>query len=729
MIGRGAAISRRVPAGNPGRLLCAAYHATARCDRGKSSKTKKIEREKKREGKVAEVLGRRVVIGDRLRSIGQLTKRAEPTWPQDVDIDEAFARKTRDKALLEFPKRGDVYRRCAYFGISRPDFEEWVYKYIEAGKNDQIERLQPEALISLLIRGRNPELESFLINQFISFLAREAPHVVKDIRYLREITDMRNPQEWAMDTRKMHRRIIMHVGPTNSGKTYHALKRLEEARSGIYCSPLRLLAHEIYDRMTRQGISCGLITGEDRRMPDFEEGCKVAPMGYTVNQRPMAQLISCTVEMAQGEYYNVAVVDEIQMIADSQRGWAWTGALLSLKAQEIHLCGEPSAVPLVKRLCAAMDEEVEVREYSRLSGLETSKKSLDNRWNNVKPGDCVVAFSRAGIYRIKETIERETGMRCAVIYGGLPPESRVEQARLFNDPDSGYDVLVASDAVGMGINLSIKRVVFTGLEKFDGQNMAPISVSQTRQIGGRAGRYKTGTSTGVVTTMDARDLPALGRSMNRMPPGLNTAGIKPTPSMIEMFSHQFPRVPFSQLWTMFKDVAHVGKDYFLCSFHDQERIASIVEDIPLSITERYQLLYAPLNTRDEYLCNVLRSYAKAISEKRECIITDVITLPQHAPTTRDGIGQLEMQHRAITMYLWMSYHFLLVFVDRDGAFHLKAQCEKMIQDGLSAVRPKENRRFKPPSARPGVTKRALLQSLEQYQASAQARTSASSDRP
>jgi ATP-dependent RNA helicase SUPV3L1/SUV3 len=201
-------------------------------------------------------------------------------------------------------------------------------------------------------------------------------------------------------------KIIMHVGPTNSGKTYSALQKLEKAESGIYCGPLRLLAHEIFDRMNNKSIPCNLITGEERR----------ELKGYHV------PLTASTVEMANlNTPLDVAVIDEIQMISDQQRGWAWTQALLGLQAKEIHLCGETSAVKLVKSICASLNEDVEVREYNRLSKLVMANESLNGDIRKIQKGDCVVSFSRKAIFGLKNEIETATGLRCAVVYGALPP--------------------------------------------------------------------------------------------------------------------------------------------------------------------------------------------------------------------------------------------------------------------------------------------------------------------
>ncbi|KAJ2079287.1 RNA helicase [Coemansia sp. RSA 988] len=672
-------------------MFCRYYHPSVICARKGAKKHKEAVKRKRAERETAGLLratnGGSQWSSDNVGgySMPRRTVREGQKWPQDTELNEEFALIQRKKRLDYFRFNENMYTRCAYFGISKRDFGEWADKFIQAAEQNKIKRLQPKALIPLLTLSGWEGLDNCIVNQFFAFLEEHAPHVVKDIRYLREITDMRFPHEWAVGARNMQRRIIMHVGPTNSGKTFHALQRLKGANQGIYCSPLRLLAYEIYNRMTKMGISCGLITGEDRRMPDFDS-LEVKPIGYNIDHRPLTQLLSCTIEMAPNSVYDVAVMDEIQMLSDPHRGWAWTMALMGLRAKEIHLCGEPSAVPLVKRICESMDEDVEVREYTRLGNLKVSGTSLDGNLVNVRKGDCVVVFSRKEIYEIKKAIEEKTGMRCAVIYGGLPPESRAEQARLFNDPDSGYDVLVASDAVGMGINLSINRVVFMTLQKFDGTAIKQISVSQTRQIGGRAGRFDQGTKVGIVTTFKEDDLEQLKKSMDLQPPKLTMAGFKPSVGMIEMFSHQFPNTSFAQLWSMFRDISNVDDGYFLCSFGDQEAIAQTIEDLPLSISDRYHFLYAPISMRDPRLETSLRQFARAVANRRECLVGDVIKLPSSAPTSREAIRDLESWHRSITLYLWLSYHFSESFRQNEEAYLLKDKCETLIQKGLQNIR-------------------------------------------
>jgi ATP-dependent RNA helicase SUPV3L1/SUV3 len=248
----------------------------------------------------------------------------------------------------------------------------------------------------------------------------------------------------------------MHVGPTNSGKTHRALRALAAAQVGVYACPLRLSAHEFWERLNKGQIvpagmedsdhlqgnpehvrPCNLLTGDEQKIVD-----------------PDARLTSATVEMLScNTFWDVGVIDEIQMIADPDRGYAWTDAVLGLCAKELHLCGEETAVPLIQQLMKQTGDELIVHRYHRLTPLIVQEESLDGQLSRVRSGDAVVTFSREGIFSLKEQVEALTGLRCAIAYGRLPPETRSEQAALFNDPDSGYDVMVGTDAIGMGLNL------------------------------------------------------------------------------------------------------------------------------------------------------------------------------------------------------------------------------------------------------------------------------------
>ena len=311
---------------------------------------------------------------------------------------------------------------------------EWGDTKERLGDNGSVFTRLRQAFVEDGLDGLNGEIK------FLYYGKIANRHLSKlDLTHQAHLADLRYPTEWYPGARLIQREIHLHVGPTNSGKTYNALKRLEQGKSGVYAGPLRLLAHEVYERLNAKGIKCNLVTGDVQII----EGVDVT-------------MSSCTVEMIPlNREVEVAVVDEIQMIGDMHRGWAWTQALLGLKARELHICGEARTVPLIRELAAAMGDKLTIHQYERLNPLKTMSSSLRRDFKNLRKGDCVVAFSRVAIHQLRHVIEKQTGRRAAVVYGSLPPETRTQQAKLFNEPDNDYDFLVASDAIGMGLNLLV----------------------------------------------------------------------------------------------------------------------------------------------------------------------------------------------------------------------------------------------------------------------------------
>lgn len=263
--------------------------------------------------------------------------------------------------------------------------------------------------------------------------------------------DIGNPPQWYESARKIRRTITFHCGPTNSGKTYQALKELISSKTGCYCGPLRLLAWEVYDKLRQEQLLCNLITGNEKEI--------LLNSTHT----------SSTVEMVDlQQYYDIAIIDEIQMIGDNRRGWAWSQALLGILSPNVHVCGSSNALPILKSICKQTNDVLIIKSYERLSPLTISKSPLTT-FKNIQAGDCIVSFSRRNLYRIKKEIESKyPGNHCCVIYGNLPPIARKDQAKLFSSPNNRYNCLVATDAIGMGLNLSIKRIIFSTMSKFDG---------------------------------------------------------------------------------------------------------------------------------------------------------------------------------------------------------------------------------------------------------------------
>ncbi len=259
-------------------------------------------------------------------------------------------------------------------------------------------------------------------------------------------------------------RVRAVLGPTNTGKTHLAITRLLGHTSGIIGFPLRLLARENYDRMVaaKGARSVALITGEEKIVP------------------PEARWFSCTVEaMPLDRRVEFVAVDEIQLCADADRGHVFTDRLLHARGLvETMFLGAETIRPLLQRLVP----QAEVETRPRLSQLTYSGPI---KLVKLPPRSAIVAFSAAEVYAIAELIRRRRG-GCAVVMGRLSPRTRNAQVALYQDRE--VDFLVATDAIGMGLNMDVNHVAFAGLQKYDGHRPRRLTAAEIAQIGGRAGR-------------------------------------------------------------------------------------------------------------------------------------------------------------------------------------------------------------------------------------------------
>ena len=317
-------------------------------------------------------------------------------------------------------------------------------------------------------------------------------HFSDNIKLKIEQALLENPKELYPATRSMKRKFIIHAGTTNTGKTYNAIQALKAAETGAYLGPLRLLAFEIQENLLMSEVMCSLKTGEEEDIVRYETH------------------MSSTVEMVNlYAQYDVAVIDECQMIGDRHRGSAWTRAVLGVRAPIVHLCTAPDAVDILVKIIEDCGDEYEIINYKRRTPIAYDK-SLDTgfvtHWENEdgfykKPsceerlrkidisklqyGDALIAFSRADVLEIAEIL-RENGIDASVVYGALPYHARKKQLEMFTRRET--QIIVATDAIGMGLNLPIRRVIFTVAHKFDGERYRLLYPSEIKQIAGRAGR-------------------------------------------------------------------------------------------------------------------------------------------------------------------------------------------------------------------------------------------------
>ncbi|BFF88868.1 ATP-dependent RNA helicase SUV3 homolog mitochondrial [Drosophila madeirensis] len=496
---------------------------------------------------------------------------------------------------------------------------------------------------------------------------------------LKKISDLRQPANWYTNARALTRKIVFHSGPTNSGKTYHAMERYLRAKTGVYCGPLKLLATEVYNKANERGTPCDLVTGEERK--------------FGISENSPANHVACTVEMTSvNTPYEVAVIDEIQQIRDPQRGWAWTRAFLGLIADEVHVCGEAGALELLQKICETTGETVEVRRYERLTELTVEASALGSL-DNVMPGDCIVCFSKHDIYTVSREIEAR-GKEVAVIYGGLPPGTKLAQAAKFNDPANSCKVMVATDAIGMGLNLSIRRIIFYSLVKptmneRGEREIDTISVSSALQIAGRAGRFRTQWEHGYVTAFKAEDLQTLQRILAQTPEPLKQAGLHPTADQIELYAYHLPNSSLSNLMDIFVNLCTVDDSlYFMCNIEDFKFLAEMIQHVPLPLRARYVFCCAPINRKMPFVCSMFLKIARQYS-RNEPITFEFIKhscgWPFKLPKTILDLVHLESVFDVMDLYLWLSYRFMDLFPEAGNVRDAQKELDEIIQQGVFQI--------------------------------------------
>lgn len=389
----------------------------------------------------------------------------------------------------KYPNLKDiVIQHGTHFAPLKKDFQTWwnttsnnYHPHDELNKklssvfnfynqDERIKKFIPKLEEKLILTLKKPTKQP---HGFIDKIEQIDMHWAEEAQEIMHIEEIENQLKFSSYeesfplARTMKRKFSIFVGPTNSGKTYSALNELSKSRTGAYLGPLRLMAHEGRESLFERGIIANLITGEERI------------------EIPSATHVSSTVEMCNmNKMVDVAVIDEIQMISDNSRGWAWSQALVGVPAKHVVLVGSEEALPFILPVLKSLGEEYEIKRFERKTPLKTHEALW--RLKDLREGDCVVAFSRKSALEMKNAIEA-TGKRCSVIYGNLSPEVRRSEANKFKSGEN--PVLVATDAIGMGLNLPINRLFFSTLEKYDGITTRLLNISEIKQIAGRAGRY------------------------------------------------------------------------------------------------------------------------------------------------------------------------------------------------------------------------------------------------
>ena len=468
--------------------------------------------------------------------------------------------------------------------------------------------------------------------------------------------------------RRLQRSVTLYVGPPNSGKTHAAFERLAQALDGAYLAPLRLLALEGRDRLVARGVPCSLLTGEEN-VP--AEG---------------ARIVSSTIEMVgTNTPVDVAVIDEAQMIFDPSRGWAWTQAIVAVPASEVIVICSAYAVPAIENLLGLCGERCTVKTFERKQHIELLAQPVPIA--SLQLGDAVVAFSRRDVLMLRDQIAA-SGHPVSVIYGALPPEVRKREAERFAKGES--HILVATDAIGMGLNLPIRRVLFSTMTKFDGVSDRPLGESEVHQIAGRAGRFGIHEE-GFVGVLKEAEGPAgrlLKELLHKTPraPRDFKAPVAPNGWHVDTIASRLNKTKLRDVLDVFMQQLKLDDAHFAVA--ELEQMLELAEKLDLSaskltLKERFIYAQAPVDTRTE----------SQLQEFLDWSSSHALTGKAGRPWFLDAVDghsrleRMEQALRACTLWLWLDLRFEGVYGHVDAVLDLRSGLNDGIERQLKGKRP------------------------------------------
>ena len=484
-----------------------------------------------------------------------------------------------------------------------------------------------------------------------------------------------DPTAEYVETRAMVRSFHLHVGPTNSGKTYEAITKLKDAQKGVYLSPLRLLALEVYDTLNDAGTPTSMKTGEEH---------------ITVED---SRVISQTVETLNlDEDYDIAVIDECQMIADPERGAAWSRAILGVKAKEVYLLSSDNVTELLTDIIETCGDTYDITRHERKTGLVVEDApfvlSDSNRVtrNQIRPGDCYILFSKKRVLDLAARFEM-MGVKASVIYGKLPPETRKSEVRRFATGET--KIVISTDAIGMGINLPIQRIIFAESWKFDGQQRRDLKADEILQIAGRAGRFGK-YDIGYVTTTDPEFLPVLKNTIGKPLPQIKSA-ILGFPRMLVNLD-----ATLSEILTVWFGI-RPQKPYEKMKIDRMLTLYHTLKDQSLD----FDLIYGDTDNKKDVIydmisCPIDDGNPRVLAQWVHYCLTyaaDVSLEKPSYPRGNNDLERLETYYKLLELYHLFSVHMGKI-MDEDWLMEEKKSTELAIEDYLSGNKNKFIKRCK-----------------------------------
>jgi len=537
----------------------------------------------------------------------------------------------------------DMREQSAKLDIKEEVLHEFIVRFVEP---------QIRASTTLKFKEKSKRRILFHFTEYIKpLLAKQK----REELLAKTIRDFKNLFPLA---RELKRKIVFHVGPTNSGKTYQALKALKEADTGYYLAPLRLLALEGYENLKKDGVAVSLITGEEEIID--EESTH----------------ISSTIEMMNVSVdVDVCIIDEIQMISDRDRGWAWSNALIGVPAKKVILTGSLNALPAVKELCEYLGEELEIIHFERKNELSMLKYPTSMR--KIEPQTAVVAFSRRDVLSLKQQLSERYSV--SVVYGNLSPEVRREEARRFREGES--QILVSTDAIAMGLNLPIKTLLFAKDNKFDGLRRRELQPTEVSQIAGRAGRYGI-EEKGYVGALDENALETIRSAFYAPLPDIQLpVSVMASLDHVMLIGEILETDNILDILTFFADNMEFEGPFNAANIDSMLEIAAIVGEYTLDLKTRFYLACAPASISSPYIESVFHRYIKQIEAGGKVLYIPPRDLPAFAQTN-DMLLNAEDRVREISLYLWLSFKFPDIFQDTDKAIQSRVRLNHYIENSL-----------------------------------------------
>ncbi|MCM8710899.1 RNA helicase [Clostridium sp. SYSU_GA19001] len=535
------------------------------------------------------------------------------------------------------------------------DFDFKDYKSVYQGYLDILEHISIRLIEDYNKKNKtdfyydeivNKHYDSFLKSGIISVLISEHIPAIASEEFERVFPD--NPKDEYLEARRLKRKFYLHLGETNTGKTYNAIQRLKACSKGVYLSPLRILALENFERLNREGVKCSLITGEE----------EIRVEG--------AFHVACTIEKLNvHEDYEVGIIDEIQMIDDDQRGAAWTRALLGLKCKEIHVCGALNSKKILTKILEDCGEEYEIKEYKREIPLEIDYKSFTSK--NIEPGDALVVFSKKRVLELAYHYS-DLGIKSSLIYGDLPPEVRRKQYEQFINKETS--ILITTDAIGMGVNLPIRRIIFMDIKKFDGNEVRYLNSQEVKQIAGRAGRkgiYDVGyvAACGDNAQFIRDNLESEDSWIREAVLGPSEAILKvknlPLKEKLALWSTKKEKVPFYRKMDI--------SEYII--------ILENLKGYKLNEEIQWNLLRIPFDVSNPDMMSTFLSYV----DERFIAKREVISKPENY---KGGLYDFEVYYQKINLYYSFSKTFNLDF-DEEWVYEARLKVSSAINDILRNI--------------------------------------------